>query len=337
MKKLICVLLIILTVMLSSCSSFGFGTSMPDMEAVKAFESDTYIVVDNMLINKTDGSVCLLEPDSDATITGKDNIYYHGPYAYKYVFEDSSFKQYTFLKVNYWSKERNDFIDQYYECVFTYGYDGKELDREYIGEILTEDEMEEAYKSNPSNIDAFSFEVDVLWEYNEEKYKTQKQQAVLEYVENIYASQEEPFSTVVGLAKPMGEEIRFCLTVSEDGDFETGEPLLEGINSSKIVSYNPKTNEFKTVLEYEGKKQIIDFDEKGFYTFDSDLKLKYVDFETKRSTLICQFSNIVSRFIITDGYICAYYHGYDNHKAAYYYFVYQKGGSVIADDLYTRD
>ncbi len=326
MKKIICVLLVILTMMLSSCSFFGFGTSMPDLETYAAFEDETWLVIDHFLINKKDGSVCMLTANTDAVLPSDVwSFYYYGPYAYKYEFEGSSFKEYTFLQTA--STKGGDTL--YYECVLTYSYEGREIERSYIGEPLTEKEMKEAYKTNPSNVNAFYFEIDMLWKHHKEEYEDPKKQAIIDHAEDIYEKQIKESSTVVGLAKPMGEDMWFSLVVSRDGGFNTGEPLHGGIRKSEIKSYNSKTNEIETVYEYNKRgKQIIDFDDNGMYVLDSWGNFSYVDFESKKSKLIQRLSGRVYSFKITDKYICAY------HGAAVDgdVFVYEKGGRVIADD-----
>ena len=326
MKKLICVLLLISTIMLSSCSSFGFGASMPDLETYAAFEDETWLVIDHLLINKKDGSVCILEANTDAALpAGVWDFYYYGPYAYKYEFEESTFKQYTYLKTA--STKGGDTL--YYECILTYSYEGSEIERSYIGEPLTEEKMKEAYKTNPSNVNAFYFEIDMLWEHHKKEHEDPKKQAIIDHAEDIYEKQIKDSSTVVGLAKPMGEETWFSLVVSNDGDFNSGEPLREGICQSEIKRFNSETNEIETVYEYNKKgKQIIDFDENGMYVLDSKGKLSYVDFETEKSTLIHKLSGRIYSFKITDKYICAYHGGAVDGDV----FVYEKGACVIADD-----
>ena len=101
----------------------------------------------------------MLQANTDANMPEEVwDFYYYGPYAYKYEFEESSFKEYTYLKTA--STQSGETL--YYECVFTYSYEGKEIERSYIGEPLTEEEMKEAYKTNPSNVNSFSFEIDFL-------------------------------------------------------------------------------------------------------------------------------------------------------------------------------
>ena len=328
MKKLICLLLLTATLILSSCSSLGFGASMPEIVTYAAFENDTWLVIDHFLINKNDGSVCLLEADTDAGIPDEVwDFYYYGPYAYKYEFEESSFKEYTFLKTA--STKGGDTL--YYECIFTYSYEGKEIERSYIGEPLTEEEMKEAYKTNPSNVNAFSFEIDMLWKYDKEEYEDVQKQVIIDHAEDIYEAQSKETSIVMGLAKPMGDETWFSLAVCQDRSFDSGEPLFGGIRRSEIKSYNSETNEIETVYEYNKKgKQIIDFDENGMYVLDSNGNFSYVDFESNRSTLIHRLSGYLYSFYITDKYICAYYGAASLSGGNF--FVYKKGASVIADD-----
>ena len=326
MKKLICMLLLISTIMLSSCSSLGFGSSMPNIETYKAFEDETWLVIDHFLINKKDGSVCMLQANTDANMPEEVwGFFYYGPYAYKYEFEESSFKEYTFLKTS--STKDGDTL--YYECILTYSYEGKEIERSYIGEPLTEEEMKEAYKTNPSNINAFCFEIDMLWDNHKEEYEDTEKQAVLNFAEDLYEAQIKNSSTVVGLAKPMGDETWFSVVVSNDGDFNSGEPLFGGIHKSEIKRYNSETNEIETVYKYNKKgKQIIDFEENGMYVLDSKGNFSYVDFESKKATLIHKLSGRIYSFQITDKYICAY-HGEAVDGDV---FVYEKGASVIADN-----
>ncbi len=327
MKKLLCMILLISAIMLSSCSSLGFGASMPDLETYAAFENDTWLIIDHFLINKQDKTVCLLEANTDTDDLPSKvwRFYYYGPYAYEYIFEESSFKEYTYLKTA--STKSGETL--YYECVLTYSYEGKEIERSYIGEGLTEQEMKDAYKSNPSNVDAFAFEVDMLWKYHKEEYEDVEKQAILTFAEELYNAQVENNSTVMGLSKPMGEERWFSVVVSHDSDFNSGEPLFGGISKSEIKSYNAETNEIETVYEFNKKgKQIIDFDENGMYILDSNGNFSYVDYETKKSTLIYKFSGRIYSFEITDKYICAYHGGAVDGDV----FVYEKGACVIADD-----
>ena len=189
--------------------------------------------------------------------------------------------------------------------------------------------MKEAYKTNPSNVNAFSFEIDMLWKYDKEEYEDAQKQVIIDHAEDIYEAQSKETSIVMGLAKPMGDETWFSLAVCQDRSFDSGEPLFGGIRRSEIKSYNSETNEIETVYEYNKKgKQIIDFDENGMYVLDSNGNFSYVDFESNRSTLIHRLSGYLYSFYITDKYICAYY------GAAFggNFFVYKKGASVIADD-----
>ncbi len=329
MKKLISIILLMSMMMLalSSCSSLGFGTSMPNLETYAAFEDDTWLIIDHFLINKQDQTVCLLEANTDTDNLPAEvwDFYYYGPYAYKYVFEESSFKEYTYLKAS--STKSGETL--YYECVLTYSYEGKEIERSYIGEALTEKEMQDAYKNNPSNVDTFYFEVDMLWKYNKEEYEDLEKQAVLDYAEDLYEAQLIESSTVVGLAKPMDDETWFSVVVSKDSNFNSGEPLFGGIHKSEIKAYNAETNKFETIYKYDKKgNQIIDFDENGMYILDSKGNFSYVDFESGKSMWIYKLSGRIYSFTITDKYICAYHGGAVNGDV----FVYEKGASVIADD-----
>lgn len=328
MKKIAALILVVLSLGLTACASlWGFGNEMPDWGEYKAFENDKWLVIDHMLINKNDGSVSRMKENKDAELPEGIWYFYNAdPYIYKYEFGEDSFKEYTFLQ----SRENSFREVLYYECVLTYGYDGNEISREYIGEALTKEEMKRTYKNNPSNIEHFSFEVDVNGPYCTKEYDNGKNKAVMDYAVDLQESQKEKLSTVVGLAKPCEDELWFSVTVSDEAHYNSGEPVFEGIFSSRIMAYNSKSEEIKTVYEYNEKgKQIIDFDKNGFYTLDAKGNFSYIDFETGEALLIHKFSERVYSLGITDEYICAV-HG----RTGLDYFVYRKSGSVVANDEY---
>ena len=331
MKKIIAVILLmaIMLLSLSSCSWLGFGTMMPEVTVYAEFGNDVWLIIDHCLINNQDGSVTILDANTETAEmpNGVWDFYYYGPYAYKYVFEESSFKEYTYLKTA--STKSGETL--YYECVFTYGYDGKEISRSYIGEPLTEEEMEIAYKSNPSNVKDFTFEIDLLWKIHKKQYDDSQKQAVINYAEELYNKQIDEHSDVMGVARRIGDEIWFSIVVSDATHYNTGDGLIEGANNPEIKRYNAKTNEFTTVYKHTKKRaQIIDFDENGAYIFDSKGNLSYIDFETKKPTLIYTFSENVYNFKITDKYISAIY----GNSIGGNLLVCEKGGAIIANDKY---
>lgn len=92
------IFILIFSILLTSCSSLGFGTTMPTLDIQSEFENDNWLIIDNILINKTNNKIYPLEPDTNATIEGISNIFYYGPYTYKVEFDENTFKLYTFLK-----------------------------------------------------------------------------------------------------------------------------------------------------------------------------------------------------------------------------------------------
>ena len=140
MKKLVCVSLLISLLLLSSCSVLNEGILMPNIQIDHIFENDTWLVVEDRLINKIDGTVYWLELDRNTTISEATEIYRDSVNSYKYEFLESSVKEYTFLRTYL-----KNWTDVYYECVITYNYEGKEIDRFYIGEVLTREKMQELY------------------------------------------------------------------------------------------------------------------------------------------------------------------------------------------------
>lgn len=327
MNKLICVILLISMLVLSSCSMPEEGAFMPTVKIDHIFENDTWLVVDNQLINKIDGTAYWLKPNYDAALpTGVAGFYYGGTVAYDCAFEESTVKLHTFLTD----------CSVYYECVFTFDYEGKEIDRLYIGEVLTRKKAGELYKERSLDAEAFYFSVlgngtghirDRFTSITKEETSAEKQ-AILNFAENLYESQADgDYYHMEGLAKPMGKEIWFSTSGTNRRDSVKADLLISGIRENQITAYNRETNEFRTVFKYDKKRtQIIDFDENGAYVLDSNNKFGYVDFETKKLTAIHEFRGIY-HIVINDKYI------YVKHRLnGYTYFVYEKGGSVVAND-----
>ena len=331
MKKLICIFLLLSMLVLSSCSVLNEGILMPNIQIDHTFENDTWLVIEDRLINKIDGTVHWLEINRNIAIPGVTEFYSDSQNVYKYKFEESLLKQYTFLRVY-----AQSLTPLYYEYVITFSYDGKEIARSCISDLLTEEEMQKEYANKSQGIEDFGFYVfsygtgyirDRFTSMTKEETSAEKR-AILDFAENLYKSQDDgDYCIMKGLAKPMNDEIWFSMSGSNRRDSVKADPLISGISENKITAYNRETNEFRTVFKYDKKKtQIIDFDENGAYILDSSGKFGYVDFETRKLTVIYDFPGVDTIFI-TDKYICVKY-----QLNGYTYFVYEKGGSVVAND-----
>jgi hypothetical protein len=303
------------------------GILMPSIKIDRTFENDTWLVVEDRLINKIDGTVYWLKPNDDAILpTGVAEFYYGGTVVYDCEFEESTVKLHTFLTD----------CSVYYECIFTFDYEGKETDRLYVGDPLSREEVQVLYQEKTHDIEAFSFYVlgngagriwDRFTSITKEETSAEKR-AILNFAENLYESQSDgAYYQIEGLAKSMGDEIWFSMSGTDRRDSVKADPLISGIRENQIVSYNRATNEFRTVFEYDKKRaQIIDFDKNGAYILDSNGKFSFVEFETKKSTMIHAFSGI-DHITVNDKYIFVKY-----QLNGYTCFVYEKGGAVIAND-----
>ncbi len=294
---------LLFAMLLSSCSNSSsttvfFGTTVPELNIKSEFDGDKWLIIDNMLINKNDNTVRLLDPDGDAEIDGIAGIFYHGPYTYKVEFEENALRLYTFLETYYYPEGSDKSARAFFDCVFTYDYDGHEIDRTYLSEPLTKQEMLPLYKSRYNQSEGFPFAIDALWEYDkdEHEYISTAEQVILEYAENIYNESiinesMNSLITVAGTAKTSGEDILFSVTVIPKILFPSGNPILDGISKSEIKRYNSNSGEIESVFEYTKKNAIIiDFDEKGFYIFDNKSTLKYFDIESGETTSIHKFA-----------------------------------------------
>ncbi len=331
MKKIIYIFLFLSMLVLSSCSALNEGILMPNIQIDHIFENDTWLVVEDRLINKIDGTVYWLEINRNIAIPGVTEFYSDSQNVYKYEFEESLLKQYTFLRVY-----AQSLTPLYYEYVITFSYDGEEIARSCISDLLTEEEMQKEYANKSQGIEDFRFyvfssEAGYIWDgftsINKEETSAEKR-AILDFAENLYKSQNDgSYCIMEGLAKPMNDEIWFSTAGSNRRDSVKADSLISGIRETQITAYNRETNDFRTVFKYDKKKtQIIDFDENGAYILDSNGKFGYVDFETRKLTVIYDFPGVDTIFI-TDKYICVKY-----QLNGYTYFVYEKGGSVVAND-----
>ena len=331
MKKLICVFLLLSMLVLSSCSVLNEGILMPNIQIDHTFENDTWLVIEDRLINKIDGTVHWLEINRNIAIPGVTEFHSDSQNVYKYEFEESLLKQYTFLRVY-----AQSLTPLYYEYVITFSYDGKEIARSCISDLLTKEEMQKEYAKKSQAIEDFRFYVlgvgagrinNMFTSITKEETSAEKR-AILDFAENLYKSQDDgDYCIMKGLAKPMNDEMWFSMSGSNRRDSVKADPLISGISENQITAYNRETNEFRTVFKYDKKKtQIIDFDENGAYILGSNGKFGYVDFETRKLTVIYDFPGVDTIFI-TDKYICVKY-----PLNGYTYFVYEKGGSVVAND-----
>ena len=338
-KKLTLIILIMIILgaplTLSSCSFLESQVPMPDFAIAHSFENDDWLVIEDRLINKATGTVYWLELNRNTTILESGQISHNNANIYNYEFEESSLNQYTFLQVyvsgNYY---------EYYECVITYNYEGKEISRSYISEPLTREEMQKRHREKIREVDAFEFHVYKTGNsYIHDRFNSiakenadYQGQMILNYAEDIFKAESDgDYYTVYGLAKAFENEIWFSTAGSDKRDDLRGEPLINGIKDAKITVLDTKTGQFNTVFECDkAKTQIVDFDKTGAYLLDSSGRLSYVDFTTENQILIHQFpdlSNRIDHITVTDKYI------YVDYKLnGHTYFVYEKGGVVIAND-----
>ena len=304
-------------------------TGMSDIITSAAIaENDTHVIIDNTLINKSDGTAYYLKYNKlEKSSYGDGNFHYEYKNVYKYEFCEDSIKEYVFISDDAWN----------YNCVISYGYDGIEISRSYLenndGNIeWTDNERKGAlrvYGKSSSSLkethsfnityDSYSSEYDN--DFNGAGISKDIQElvklATQRYISKRYLNQ----NYVTLLTQKSGEEIIFSAVASDEFSFPHLEPTINAIHTSELASYNTKTKEIKTIYKCKKKHQIIDFDENGIYTIDSKLRLCYVDIKTEKSILIYDFSEGVGGFIITDKYIYT--------TPLNDCFLYEKGGSVI--------
>ncbi len=334
MKKNIAIFLLMtmIVLLLSACSFLDDGITRPNVKIDHTFENDKWLIIEDRLINKIDGTVHWLELNRDIAIPGVAEFHSDSANVYKYEFEESVLKQYTFLRVY---PEHSGSDPYYYEYIITFNYDGKEMERSCISGLLTKTEMQKEHDNKFHDSEVFGFCVlssgtaciSGRFGLIDKENASVEGQIILDFAENLYKTQSnDDYYAIDGITKPIGDELWFSTVGSNRHDDLRGNPLISGISETKITSYDFETKEFKTIFEHNKKTQIIDFDENGAYVLDSNGNFGYVDFETKKTTEIYEFSSI-DCIIITDKYICVKY-----VLNGYTYFVYEKDGSLIAND-----
>ena len=336
MKRIVCILLVLSMLPLSSCSFWDGGTWMAQVRGGYAFENDAWLIVEEQLVRKEDGEVIWMELDTSVTMEEIDGAHNAHQYAYRYVFGEESFEQYTFLQ-GFEKKSAGYAGYAFCECVITYGYDGKETDRTVIGEILTREETEEAYAIRLSGLSAVGFTVSndgdgLVYDWlqsNGREDISEDGGAILDFAADLCKRGEKKHYQIEGLIKPVGDETWFSVNGSDRfDDLHPGQPLLGGMKNTQITAYDTQAETFKTVFEYDQRKhQIIDFDENGAYLLDKEKRLSYIDFDTGEETELFCFPRAIDSVVVTDRYLWIKY-----HQNGYSFFVYERGAGVIAND-----
>ena len=292
-------------------------------------ENDTHIVIDRAIISKADGTVRRLKLSSpEETEYGK--LFYSEEDVYEYEFCEDTVKEYIFLHNDEWN----------YNCVITYGYDGIEISRSYIesenGDIKWTDAEKRTMlyirsKSDYSAKKTYSFTNEYDYynsdcDYHFDESAPQYIKELVKLLHQRYLPKKKQNKNYISLlTQKSGDEIIFSAAVSNGYCFPHADPTINGIHHSELLSYNTKTNEIKPIYDCKSDVQIIDFDGNGIYTVDAKCRLRYVDIKTKKSTLICDLDLAGEDFLVTDKYI--FTRGGNN------YFLYEKGGSVIANSM----
>lgn len=193
-------------------------------------------------------------------------------------------------------------------------------------------EIADELSKNSVPSETFSFEVNSRYEHNTTKGANSTQQNIIDYIKSLYDEDADTNYTTLGIARPVDDKFWFSITTTDAHGFDSGNGLYEGIISSKIMSYNLENGQFETVFNCNAKETIIlDFDEKGIFTFDIDKELNYYNFETQEITHIWSCPHQV-KFIVTDDHICADY----EKDSKGHCFVYQKHGEIITDTTYSE-
>ena len=323
MRKLLCVTLLLLCLLLTACLPFREGITMPHVCVGVAYENETYLVIDDLLICKTDGTVRRLQGRLE---TGA----YEGLLPYRYVLLQDSVEQYAFSP----TYSGGSSIPYYTECVVEYGYDGTVLRRTEGKELLSRADMEAAYQAALPDPSAYTYAVlggsGSIYR-GLQTLKTEelgeRERALLASVESRYGEQAEYDGPLTGLIRIDGDGLRLSVSGSNRRDSLRAEPLISGIDRSEILAYDADTGECRSFFLYDGgAHQIIDFDALGAYVLSSRGTLGYVDFETDTETEIASFRDGgIDRITVTDRYILVEYQHLGRSC-----FVYEKGGSVIA-------
>ena len=334
-KKIILISVIALIISILLASLFALFNEMNETEmfyittSADIVENDAYVVIKRAIISKADGTVRRLKLSSPQE-TEHGKLYYFEEDSYEYEFCEDTIKEYIFLHNDNWN----------YNCVITYGYDGIEISRSYIesgnGDLKWTDAEKRSMlnirsKSDYSDKITYSFTNEYDYYNSDTKYhlfgsSPQYIKDLVELLHQRYLPKKKQNKNYISLlTQKSGNEILFSTAASNGYCFPHADPTINGIHHSELLSYNVETKEIKPIYDCKKDVQIIDFNENGIYTIDAQCRLRYVDIKTKKSKLICDLNLAGEDFVVTDKYI--FTRGGNN------YFLYEKGGSVIANSM----
>lgn len=334
---IISIIVLIITMLITSilATFYYFADEMSQTEmfyittSKSMAENDTHIVIERAIISKADGTVRRLKLSS-AEETEYGKFYYSEEDAYEYEFCEDTIKEYIFLHNDNWN----------YNCVITYGYDGIEISRSYIesgnGDLKWTDAEKRIMlyirsKSDYSDKKTYSFTNEYDYYNSDTEYhlsgsSPQYIKDLVELLHQRYLPKKKQNKNYISLlTQKSGNEILFSTAASNGYCFPHADPTINGIHHSELLSYNVETKEIKPIYDCKKDVQIIDFNGNGIYTIDAQCRLRYVDIKTKKSKLICDLHLAGEDFVVTDKYI--FTRGGNN------YFLYEKGGSVIANSM----
>lgn len=343
MKKritlLLAAILLICPILFSSCDTLIFGSSPEYVLFMEAeAENERYMIWGDLLVDRQEKLIYPLQY--------KDNQFdnYHRGYDCPTRFEitDNSIVRYTYRAVPKYDQDTGAIAYYlYYKAKITFDFYGNEVVRWVSTEALSKEEMLFDWAIQPHvkpQSDWFSFfeeQGSGRPHYDPEAEPptyTDIQQKAVDYAFSLEKEILMDYHVTTGFGRMIEGRLYFSVTRCNKKDWAGQSMVTDGIYSSMVVCYNPLTDQFERLIEFDSREDILVFDServlvakngkifsysyktgKGKRVFDLNYHDSYCMLEASESVLCvsCTAPCDCRVFMTFDGTVIAEYHDVD--------------------------
>ena len=283
MKKritlLLAAVLMICPILFSSCDTLVFGSSPEYVFFMEAeAENERYMIWGDLLVDKQEKLIYPLQY--------KDNQFddYHSGYDCPTRFEitDNSIVRYTYRAVPKYDQDTGAVAYYlYYKAKITFDFYGCEVVRWVSTEALSEEEMLFDWAIQPHvkpQSDWFSFcqeQGSGRGRYDDPDEEpptyTDIQQKAVDYAFSLEKEILMDYHITRGFGRMIEGRLYFSVTRCNKKEWAGQSMVAQGIYSSMVVCYDPTTDQFERLIEFDGRNDIIPYDSgESILEFDSE-------------------------------------------------------------------
>lgn len=276
MKKritlLLAAVLMICPILFSSCDTLVFGDSPQFVLFMEAeAENDRYMIWGDLLVDKQEGSICSLKYKDDQF----DDYHHYSGYACptRFQFTDNGIIRHTYRAKPKYDQDTGEVSYYlYYKARITFDYCGQEIERWVSDQALSEEEMLldwEAQLPMRLESDWFSFCQEQgsgrpRYDDPEEELPTYTdiQQKAVDYAFALEKEVLMNYHLTSGVGRMINGRLWFCVKRYNKKGWAGQSAAIQGLYHSMVVCYNPLTDEFERVIEFDSKEDILVFDDR---------------------------------------------------------------------------